>query len=127
MSTVDYEGYMQAKHQIAQLEAEMAEFRASSRELEKELELELEESEERHKASQETINNLTLELENYKSKNTSMQKEFAASQAALQREITTIQTAHKQAISRLREIEMTNDDMEQAERYALPRVFCLKR
>lgn len=116
MSNIDYEAYQRAKHQIAQLEAEMADFRASSRELESELELELEESEMRHKASQDMINNLTLELDQCKTKNRTLQKEFAASQASLQREIAAIQAAHKQANSRLREIEMTNDDMEQAER-----------
>lgn len=66
MSTSDYEAYKQAKHQIVQLEAEMAEFRASSRELERELELELEESEERHKNSQHMINSLMMELDQFK-------------------------------------------------------------
>lgn len=66
MSTLDYEAYRQAKEQIAQLEAEMAEFQASSRDLERELELELEESEERHKNSQNKINTLTAELEQWK-------------------------------------------------------------
>lgn len=66
MSTSDYEAYKQAKHQIAQLEAEMAEFQASSRELERELEMELEESEERHKNSQHMINTLTIELDQCK-------------------------------------------------------------
>lgn len=66
MVSSDFEDYRQAKEQIAQLEAEMAEFRASSRELEQELELELEESEERHKNSQMKINELTLELDQVK-------------------------------------------------------------
>lgn len=66
MSTFDYEPYQQAKEQIAQLEAEMAEFRQSSRDLEQELELELEESEERHKSDQNTINLLTMELDQSK-------------------------------------------------------------
>ncbi|KAF5096232.1 hypothetical protein DV451_004343 [Geotrichum candidum] len=66
MMSSDFEAYRQAKEQIAQLEAEMAEFRASSRELEQELELELEESEERHKSSQMKINQLTLELDQVK-------------------------------------------------------------
>lgn len=66
MSEFDYEPYQLAKEQIAQLEAEMAEFRMSSRELEMELEMELEESEERHKQSQTTINNLTIELDQWK-------------------------------------------------------------
>jgi hypothetical protein len=66
MSRSDFEAYKQAKDQIAQLEAEMAEFQASSRELERELEMELEESEERHKTLQNTINMLNLELGEYK-------------------------------------------------------------
>lgn len=66
MSTYEHEPYRLAKEQIAQLEAEMAEFRASSRDLEEELELELEESEERHKNSQNAINLLTAEVEQSK-------------------------------------------------------------
>lgn len=63
---IDQHEYQQAKEQIAQLEAELAEFQASSRELERELELELEESEERHKESQYTINKLNAELNDFK-------------------------------------------------------------
>lgn len=66
MSAADYETYKQAKDQILQLEAEMAEFRASSRELEHELEMELEESEERHKNSQHMIDSLTMDLDQCK-------------------------------------------------------------
>lgn len=69
MSAADYEAYKRAKDQIAQLEAEMAEFQASSRELERELELELEESEERHKNSQHMIDTLKLELDQVKVSN----------------------------------------------------------
>ncbi|KAF5114647.1 hypothetical protein DV113_000302 [Geotrichum candidum] len=117
MSRSDFEAYKQAKDQIAHLEAEMAEFQASSRELERELEMELEESEERHKSLQNTINVLNHELDEYKTKHRLLQKEFAALQASLQREIVTLQTAHKEAYGRLREIEMANDDMERMERY----------
>lgn len=46
---IDVEQFRRAKEQIAHLEAELADFQASSRELERELELELEESEEQHK------------------------------------------------------------------------------
>lgn len=66
MSLAEIHNYKQAKDQIAQLEAEMAEFRAASRELERELELELEESEERHKGLQNKINDLNLEVDQYK-------------------------------------------------------------
>ncbi|KAF5099566.1 hypothetical protein D0Z00_001576 [Geotrichum galactomycetum] len=123
MSRSDFEAYKQAKDQIAQLEAEMAEFQASSRELERELEMELEESEERHKTLQSTINMLNLDLGEYKTKHRTLQKEFAASQASLQREIVTLQTAHKEAYGRLREIEMANDDMERMERYVESQIY----
>lgn len=66
MSSSDNEGYRRAKEQIAHLESELAEFQASSRELERELELELEESEEQHKKSQFAINKLNSELDEWK-------------------------------------------------------------
>lgn len=66
MSLIDQQQFTRAKEQIAQLEAELAEFQASSHELERELELELEESEERHKKSELTINRLTIEINDWK-------------------------------------------------------------
>jgi chromosome segregation ATPase len=60
------EGYRQAKEQIAQLEAELAEFQQSSRELENELELELEESEQRHKRVQKKVFELNNQVNEWK-------------------------------------------------------------
>ena len=56
MTTAENEAY----------EAELADFQASSHELEQELELELQESEERHKESQLQINKLTAEVQAWK-------------------------------------------------------------
>lgn len=110
------EGYRQAKEQIAQLEAELAEFQASSRELERELEVELEESENKHKQQQDKVDELTHELNEWKNKHLELNKEYASTQASLQKQIASLQTAHKMATSQLTEIEMTNDDMERHDR-----------
>lgn len=108
--------YRQAKEQIAQLEAELAEFQASSRELEKELELELEESEQKHKNLTNQVESLTGQVNEWKGKHLELQKEYSANQTALLKQIATLKEKHFQANERLREIETTNDDMEQHER-----------
>lgn len=64
--TPQQDAYVKAKEQIAQLELELAEFRATSRNLERELELELEEAEEQHRISQDMIVNLTVEVDQWK-------------------------------------------------------------
>lgn len=66
MASTENEQYDRAKEQIAQLETELAEFQASSRELEQELEAELQESEERHLQSQLQINKLNAEIDDWK-------------------------------------------------------------
>lgn len=110
------EAYKQAKEQIAQLENELAEFQASSRELEKELEMELEESEQKHKHLNNQVESLTAEVSEWKNKHLELQKEYSANQSSLMKQISTLKEKYNNANERLREIEMANDDMERYER-----------
>uniref|UniRef100_A0A060T5T0 ARAD1C07568p n=1 Tax=Blastobotrys adeninivorans TaxID=409370 RepID=A0A060T5T0_BLAAD len=110
------EGYARAKEQIAQLEAELAEFQATSRELEREMELELEEAEQRQKGLEKKVNSLTADVSEWKQKYLDLQKESSNTQATLSKQVSTLQDTLKQANNRLREIEMANDDMERHER-----------
>lgn len=110
------EKYRRAKEQIRQLEAEIAEFQASSRELEAEMEQELEESERKIRSLEMKSYELAEDRDDWKRKYSDLQKELVATQARLSKQITSLELAHKQSTTMLREIEMENDDMERNER-----------
>jgi hypothetical protein len=105
-----------ARQQIAQYEVEISEFQASSRELEKELELELEDGEKKQKELQVELEKYKNESQDWKKKYVDLQKEAAATQGSLLKEVGSLQTAHREAVKKLHEIEMENDDMERHER-----------
>lgn len=110
------EKYRRAKEQIRQLEAEIAEFQESSRELEAEMEQELEESERKIRNLELKTYELTEDRDEWKKKYSDLQKELVATQASLSKQISSLELAHKQSTTMLREIEMENDDMERNER-----------
>ncbi|RPA87784.1 hypothetical protein BJ508DRAFT_64293 [Ascobolus immersus RN42] len=104
------------KSQIAELEAELADFQQSSRELETELEKELEASEKQHRDLKNKNEALRYEVEEWKNKYKESKKESNAAQTQLHKEITALRDQNRTITLRLRDIEVQNDDFERQER-----------
>ncbi|KKA26825.1 hypothetical protein TD95_000782 [Thielaviopsis punctulata] len=110
------ESFAWYKLQYEQLEAELAEFRDSSRELEAELEKDIEMAEKRERTLKERAESLTFEVEEWKRKYKESKAEASAAQATLEKEITSLRNANRTVQLRLREIEVANDDYERQAR-----------
>ncbi|WEW57837.1 NADH:ubiquinone oxidoreductase [Emydomyces testavorans] len=105
------------KSQYEQLEVELAEFQASSRELEAELEKDIEASEKRERKLKERVEGLGYEVEEWKTKYKQAKSEANSAQNALQKEITTLREANRSLQLKLRDIEVANDDFERQARH----------
>ncbi|KAL4889199.1 NUDE protein [Aspergillus ambiguus] len=105
------------KTQYEQLEAELADFQASSRELEAELEKDIEASEKRERQLKEKVDNLRYEVEEWKTKYKQSKSEGGAAQNNLQKEITTLREANRTLQLKIRDIEVANDDFERQARH----------
>ena len=125
------------KTQYEQLEAELADFQASSKELEAELEKDVEAAEKRERDLRQKVESLNYEVEEWKvcyspqilanflacilikaqSKYKQAKTEAGTAQNALQKEITSLRDANRTIQSRLRDIEVSNDDMERQARH----------
>lgn len=116
LEVIAYNQYLKSQEQIQQLEQELAEFQISSKELELELELELADSDKRQEKLEDRISSLESEVADWRKKTLDAHKEAAATQQALQREVSSLRDAHKLVKERLRETENANDDIEQRER-----------
>ena len=92
------------------------EFQLSSRELEAELEKELESMDKQYKDAQRQRERLRLESEEWKSRYQAAKTEHTQSTNAMQKEIDALREAQKLMLARLREMEMSNDDMERNDR-----------
>jgi chromosome segregation ATPase len=95
------------------------EFQSSSRDLESELERELEHMDKQYKDAQRQRERLRLESEEWKGRFQSAKNEHTQTTNAMQKEIDALREAQKLMQSRLREMEMSNDDMEQNDRYVM--------
>ncbi|KAI9884245.1 MAG: hypothetical protein M1823_003968 [Watsoniomyces obsoletus] len=104
------------KAQYEQLEHELSEFQASSRELETELEKDIEASEKRERKLQEKVEGLGYEVEEWKTKYKQSKAEASAVQSTLQKEITSLRETHRTTQLKLRDIEVSNDDIERQAR-----------
>ena len=104
------------KSQYEQLEAELADFQASSRELEAELEKDVEAAEKRERQLQEKVESLGFEVDEWKSKCKQSKAEANAAQNSLQKEITSLRDANRTIQLKLRDIEVANDDFERQAR-----------
>ncbi|KAF5002586.1 hypothetical protein FGRMN_270 [Fusarium graminum] len=104
------------KSQYEQLEAELVEFRDSSRELEQELEKDIERAEKQERLHQEKAETLGYEVEEWKRKYRESKTEASASQNALEKEITTLRDTNRTLQLKLRDIEVANDDFERQAR-----------
>ncbi|PQE08381.1 nuclear distribution nudE protein [Rutstroemia sp. NJR-2017a WRK4] len=104
------------KQQYEALEAELAEFQASSQELEAELEKDVEAAERRERLLQEKVESLGFEVDEWKTKYKQSKNEANAAQNALQKEITELRDANRTMQLQLRDIEVQNDDIERQAR-----------
>ncbi|MCJ1473108.1 NADH:ubiquinone oxidoreductase [Lambiella insularis] len=104
------------KSQYEQLEAELADFQASSRDLEAELEKDVEAAEKRETLLQQKVEELGFEVDEWKSKCKQSKAEANAAQNALQKEITTLRDTNRTLQLKLRDIEVANDDFERQAR-----------
>ncbi|KAL8885728.1 MAG: hypothetical protein Q9215_006465 [Flavoplaca cf. flavocitrina] len=105
------------KAQYEQLEAELADFQASSRELESELERDIEAAEKRERQLQEKIESLGYEAEEWKTKYKQSKTEANNVQNSLQKEITALRETNRAMQLKLRDIEVANDDFERQARH----------
>ncbi|KAL8905131.1 MAG: hypothetical protein Q9207_002832 [Kuettlingeria erythrocarpa] len=104
------------KAQYEQLEAELADFQASSRELETELERDVEAAEKRERQLQEKIESLGYEVEEWKTKYKQSKAEANNAQNSLEKEITALRDSNRTMQLKLRDIEVANDDFEKQAR-----------
>ena len=106
--------YYKAQYEL--LESELAEFQASSKELEAELERDVEATEKRERQWKEKASNLQYEIDEWKTKYKQSKTEASTAQNALQKEITQLREANRELSLQLRDIEVANDDYERKQR-----------
>lgn len=106
--------YYKAQYEL--VEAELAEFQASSKDLEAELEKDIDASEKRERQLKEKAANLQYEVEEWKTKYRQSKLEASNAQNTLQKEITELRDTNRSLTMRLRDIEVANDDYEKKQR-----------
>ncbi len=104
------------KKQYEQLESDLADFQASSKELEEQLERDIENAEKSERKLKEQVEKLTFEAEEWKTKHKQSKTEGNSAQNALQKEITTMRETNRTLQLKLQDIEVTNDDYERQAR-----------
>lgn len=104
------------KRQYEQLETDLADFQASSKELEDQLEKDVDAAEKNERKLREQVEKLNFEVEEWKAKHKQSKTEANNAQNALQKEITTIREQHRGLTLKLRDIEVANDDYERQAR-----------
>ncbi|KHJ33019.1 putative nuclear distribution protein nude [Erysiphe necator] len=104
------------KSQYEQVEHDLAEFQASSHQLEIELEKDVEAAEKRERILKEKVEGLRYEVDEWKAKYKQAKVEASVAQSALQKEITTLRDASRTLQLKLRDVEVENDDFERQAR-----------
>ncbi|KAK5727346.1 NADH:ubiquinone oxidoreductase [Elasticomyces elasticus] len=104
------------KSQYAQLEADLSDFQASSKELEEQLERDIEAAEKNERKLKEQVERLNFEVEEWKSKHKQAKQEANSAQTVLQKEVTTLREKVRGLEGRLRDVEVVNDDYERLQR-----------
>ncbi|KAK4561408.1 NADH:ubiquinone oxidoreductase [Recurvomyces mirabilis] len=104
------------KKQYEQLETDLADFQASSKELEEQLERDIEAAEKNERKLKEQVEKLGFETEEWKTKHKQAKAEANNAQNALQKEITTMRESSRAMQLKLRDIEVVNDDYERQAR-----------
>ncbi|KAK4973569.1 NADH:ubiquinone oxidoreductase [Elasticomyces elasticus] len=104
------------KSQYTQLEADLSDFQASSKELEEQLERDIEAAEKNERKLKEQVEKLTFEVEEWKGKYKLAKQEANSAQTVLQKEVTTLREKVRGLEGRLRDVEVVNDDYERLQR-----------
>ncbi|EMC93741.1 hypothetical protein BAUCODRAFT_112182 [Baudoinia panamericana UAMH 10762] len=104
------------KKQYEQLETDLADFQASSKELEEQLERDIEAAEKKERKLKEQVEKLGFEVEEWKTKHRQAKAEANGAQNALQKEITTMRETNRSLQLKLRDTEVINDDYERQAR-----------
>lgn len=116
MYQVKYKDYESAIRAVAQLESELNEFQQSSYELEKELEKELLALEDANQELQDKNDSLTKEIKHVQNARFEMEKEIQRSKDELLKKCQRLEQELEIKTSRLVDIEILNDSIEQSER-----------
>src|ERR1700761_496589 len=93
------------KKQYEQLKTDLAEFQASSKELEEQLERDIDNAEKSERKLKEQVEKLTFEVEEWKTKHKQSKTEANTAHNALQKEITTMRETNRSMQLKLRDIE----------------------
>lgn len=104
------------KAQYEQLETDLADFQASSKELEEQLEKDVDAAEKSERKLKEQVEKLGFEVDEWKTKYNKSKAESNSAQNALQKEITTMRDSNRTLQLKLRDIEVANDDYERKAR-----------
>lgn len=104
------------KRQYEQLETDLADYQASSKELEEQLEKDVDAAEKNERKLREQVERLNFEVDEWKAKHKQAKAEANSAQNTLQKEITTIREQHRGLTLKLRDIEVANDDYERQAR-----------
>ncbi|KAK5123731.1 hypothetical protein LTR85_002367 [Meristemomyces frigidus] len=104
------------KKQYEQLETDLADFQASSKELEEQLERDIDTAEKNERKLKEQVEKLSFEVDEWKTKHKQAKAEANSAQNALQKEITTLRESNRSMQLKLRDIEVMNDDYERQAR-----------
>ncbi|KAK3114648.1 NADH:ubiquinone oxidoreductase [Teratosphaeriaceae sp. CCFEE 6253] len=104
------------KKQYEQLETDLADFQASSKELEEQLERDIEAAEKNERKLKAQVEKLGFEVEEWKTKHKQAKAEANSAQNALQKEITTLRESSRSLHLKLRDVEVVNDDYERQAR-----------
>ena len=104
------------KAQYESLEADLAEFQASSKDLEAELERDIEAAEKRERDLKDKATKLQYDVDEWKAKYNQAKKEANAAQNQLQKEVTVLRDQNRSLQHRLRDIEVANDNIERQQR-----------
>ncbi|KAK5129435.1 hypothetical protein LTR08_003259 [Meristemomyces frigidus] len=104
------------KTQYDQLETDLADFQASSKELEEQLERDIDTAETSERKLKAQGEKLRFEVEEWKAKHKQAKAEANGAQNALQKEITGLRESCRGLGLKVRDIEVVNDDYERAAR-----------
>lgn len=104
------------KIQYSQLETDLADFQASSKELEEQLEKDIVTAEKNERKWKEQVEKLNFEVEEWKTKHKQSKAEANNAQNKLQKEITAMRDTIRSQQSQLRDTEVMNDDYERQAR-----------
>ncbi|POY73820.1 hypothetical protein BMF94_3361 [Rhodotorula taiwanensis] len=102
--------------QLAAAEQDILEFTESSKDLQAELESELERMDKAEKGMRKELDDTKNEKDEWKGKYTTALRDHTSTITHMQRELETLRATEKQLRTRLRDMELDNDDLEKSER-----------